>query len=170
MTAEINTDDARGLLARGLDVPATDELPAELPYLALRDPDGAERLGSALAEQCRSYAPTGLLTWEEPHDLVLAHIVARTLGIGAVRAYNQDGLVAFQGTFAPTGRVLLVADTYRSAESVRALCSLAGQQGQQVVGAAALRDIGGPGHAELDQQDVPLVAVLATDTTDHADG
>lgn len=141
-------------------------------FVGLGDPEGTERLGRALAERCASLEPTCLLVWERPHDLVLAHVAARALGVPAVRAFNLDGLVSFEGDFPPGRRTVLLADAFRAAEPVRAMCALAAQQGQQVVGAAALVDLQGPGTDELAQQQVSLSAltVRTAEETETSDG
>jgi hypothetical protein len=154
MSSELSSSEIEGLLSRGISGNGAG-------YVSIRDPHGAEQLAVELARRCQAQRPTCLLIWERPHDLILAHCVAREMGVTAVRAYDSDGLVGFEGDFpAAGGRVLLLADTFSSAESVRAMRAVAEQQGQEVVAAAALRDLGGPGHEELDLLQVPLIALV----------
>ncbi len=109
-------------------------------YNGLVDPPGAEDLGRRLAEQARALAPTVVLLWEDPEDVVLGHIVARELGVPAARGYNADGLVGLVGSLPAAGRVLLLADAFRDPTAVRALRALVHQQGGEVAGTAVLLD------------------------------
>lgn len=129
-------------------------------YNGLHDPEGAEQLGHGLAQALREFHPTRLLIWQEPADIVLGYIVARKLGIPAIRSYDLDGLVAVDGTFGDGGRLVLVADAFREAEPVRAMCALARQQGHEVVAVGALVSIDGPGSDELKVQGVPAVSLM----------
>lgn len=154
MSSELSTSEIESLLSRGITRNGAG-------YVGIRDPHGAEQLAVELARRCQDHRPTCLVIWERPHDLILAHCVAREMGVAAVRTYDSDGLVGLEGDFpAAGGRVLLLADTFTSAESVRAMRAVAEQHGQEVVAAAALRDVGGPGYEELDLLKVPLVALV----------
>ena len=158
------------LLSRGgLIVPAGEpEAPAgismTLPtYNALQDPRSSEQLGRELAEELRRYDPEALLIWQAPHDIVLGFVVARELGIATIRSYDLEGLVGYDGAFGEGERLALVADAFREAEPVRAMCALVRQQGREVVAAGALASIQGPGSDELEAQGVPLVSLVAID-------
>lgn len=155
----------RNLLGRGgLIVPEPEEgsLTLTLPrYNGLQHPDGAEQLGSELASSLREFDATALLIWEGPQDLVLAYVVARELGVHAIRSYDRDGLVGFEGDFLPEGRVVLVADAFREAEPIRAMCALARHQGQEVKAAGALIAVPGQGTQELQRQGVQLVSLIS---------
>lgn len=154
MSAELSRSEIEDLIARGLNSSGTG-------YTALTDPQGAERLGAELARRCEAHRPSCLLIWQGPHDLVLAHIVARTLGTPIVRAHNSEGLVEIDGTFPKDGgRVLLVGDVFISAEVVRALCATAQQQGQKVVAAASLREPGASARVQLHDDGIPLIVLL----------
>lgn len=129
-------------------------------YNGLQDPEGSEQLGHDLARELSEFEPTRLLIWQDSADIVLGYVVARTLGIPAIRSYDLDGLVAFDGTFDDGGRLVLVADAFRRAEPVRAMCALARQQSHEVVAAGALVSIEGPGSDELELQGVPAVSLV----------
>ena len=70
--------------------------------------------------------------------MLLAHIVARELGVGVVRAYDADGRVAYTGTFPAAARVAVVTDLVRDDTAVRALRQLVAQQSGEVVAIGAL--------------------------------
>jgi adenine/guanine phosphoribosyltransferase-like PRPP-binding protein len=153
-----------GLSAPTPDTGSTPATPMALPkYNALQDPRASEQLARDLAEELRRYDPAILLIWQAPHDIVLGFVVARELGISAIRSYDLEGLVGYDGAFEDGGRLVLVADAFREAEPVRAMCALARQQGHPVVAAGALVSIQGPGLDELNAQDVPLVSLVGLD-------
>lgn len=144
------------LEAGGADLTAT----PNSAYNALLDPEGAETLSGLLADALAEYQPDGVVIWQDPHDVVLAYAVARRLGVSAVRTYDADGLVGFDGRFPEGDRVVLVASTFRAPEVVRAMCALVRQQGKTVVAAASLV---GPAAAvveELSDQGVPHVSLV----------
>jgi hypothetical protein len=104
------------------------------------DPVGAEELGCLLAEASRDAAVDVVVVWQDAEDLVLAHVVARELGVRVVRTFDADGLVGHHGDFPPNARALIVADTLRDPSVGRALEQLVRQQGGQVIAAAVLID------------------------------
>lgn len=114
---------------------------ALLKYSALRDPEGAERLATTLAKLVRRLdeTPNLIVVWGDSEDAVLAHIVARELGIRSIRTWDADGLVAHSGSLPDTGaRALLLTDVLHDATPVRALETFIEQHDGSVVGIAAL--------------------------------
>lgn len=167
MTDELRAVDIVELLGRGgLTIPehegdSESSLGAVLAiYSALRDPQGAEQLGRELARSLRGFEPTAVLIWEAPYDVVLGFVVAREIEVQAIRSYDLEGLVGFEGKFDGEGRVVLVGDIFREAEPVRAMHSLAEQHHHQVVAAGSLLSVEGPGTEELERLGVPLVSLI----------
>jgi len=119
-------------------------------YSALSDPDGAERLGLAVAERVRGRGANVVVIWEEPEDAVLAHIVARELGVRTVRTWNEEGLVGHAGTLPDTPRALLLADAFRDVEPLLAMKAFVEQQGGSVVAAGVLVTTGAEDEAGLE--------------------
>ncbi|MPZ87421.1 MAG: hypothetical protein GEU81_04970 [Nitriliruptorales bacterium] len=109
-------------------------------YDGLRDPAGAEELATELAERVADLQPTLVMLWEPPEDVLLGHILARELGIRAVRCFDADGLVSCAGDVGAGERVLVVADAFRDEHSLQAMVSLVAQRGSSVVGRACLVD------------------------------
>lgn len=107
-------------------------------YNPLADPPGAEALGQALANALREVSPTVVLVWERPEDGVLGHVVARELGLRAVRAYDAEGLVGHGPGLDEGARIALVADAIRDVQPVRAARGLADQLGGALVATAVL--------------------------------
>lgn len=111
---------------------------ATMKYNGMLDPAGAEELVRALAQGARHLNPNLVIIWEEVEDVVLAHILARELSVNVVRAFDDDGLVGFMGSFPQGARALLVTDLVRSESPLRAVEELVSQQGGQMVGLAVL--------------------------------
>ena len=129
------------MAAGGLD---PDELANGTPaavvpkYNGLLDARGVEQLGAELARRLADHGPELVLVWQDVEDVLLAHIVARELGVGVVRAYDADGRVAYTGTFPAAARVAIVTDLVRDDTAVRALRQLVAQQSGEVVGIGTL--------------------------------
>ncbi len=136
----------RGGLARSSEAGAGGEEAATLrtarvpKYDGLADPTGAEELGRLLADRVREFKPTAVLLWEDPQDIVLGHVVARELGVHAVRSYNEEGLAQLVGVLPPKSRVVLLADAFREPGFVRAMSGVVEQHDGAVVGTAVLAD------------------------------
>jgi adenine/guanine phosphoribosyltransferase-like PRPP-binding protein len=148
----VNDRDVAALLDAG-GMATADGTPAK--YNALADPAGAEDLARRLAEQARNLNPTVVAVWEDPEDAILGHVVARELGVRAVRAWNADGLVGQSGPLQSGDRVLLVLDAVRDPRSVLAVHGVVARDGATLVGTAVLTatdaldqaraDLGDPG-------------------------
>lgn len=112
----MNDLDVRATLGRGgMDLPDdADPAAASIPaYDPLRDPAGADRLAGHLADRLRVFEPTHVVVWEEPHDAGLAVLVARHLQIGAIRTWNEEGLISSGAPLLLGIRAVLVADAIR---------------------------------------------------------
>lgn len=124
---------------------------AALPkYSPLSDPIGAERLGATLAERVRAREPNVVVVWEDSEDAILAYIVARELGVRAVRTWNADGLVAHAGSLPPDAQALILADAFRDATPLLAMKAFIEQQGGLVTAAAVLVKTAGVTAAGVD--------------------
>lgn len=149
---------AGSIPATELEAAADDGSVSQPPkYNGMLDPQGAETLGRVLAEALASYDPTRVLIWEDPPDLILAHVVARELSATVVRAFDADGLVAFTGDFSSNARAVLLADTFRDPRVVQALAALVHQQHGDLVATAELFTVSGAAENEL--PDVPAVVL-----------
>ncbi|MBK1787567.1 hypothetical protein [Prauserella cavernicola] len=103
-----------------------------------RSPRDVEVLGRALAESLRPRNPETLVVWNTSDEAVLAHAVARELGVIVRRASEVEGILALDEPMAPGTRVALVATTWdgRWLETLRRL--VLGSGGELVVAAAVL--------------------------------
>lgn len=136
-------------------------------YNGMLDPAGADTLGRELAEVLVAYRPTTVLIWEDPTDLILAHVTSRELSATVVQAFDADGLVGFIGTFPPESKVVLLADVFREYRIVKALALLVEQQGGTVVATAELFTVFGESLAHL--PGVPSVVLAQLDPTSPDD-
>ena len=90
--------------------------------------------------------------------VIIGHEVARALGVRALFAERQDGMLVLRRGFVlgETDRVLVVEDVVTTGGSTRETMQVASASGAQVVGAAAIVDRSG-GRAQLG---VPFEALL----------
>jgi orotate phosphoribosyltransferase len=128
--------------------------------LVLQIPSDAERLGSALASRVRELRPTVVLS-PALGGVVIGHEVARALGIRALFAERQDGVLTLRRGFmlAETDRVLVVEDVLTTGGSTRETMQVATAAGGRVVGVASIVDRSG-GAVTFE---VPFHALLAVD-------
>jgi orotate phosphoribosyltransferase len=126
--------------------------------LVLQHPEHAEMLGRALAARVASLEPTVVLS-PALGGLVIGHEVGRALGVRAIFAERQDGILTLRRGFglAARDRVLVVEDVVTTGGSTGETMKVAVAAGGHVVGAAAIVDRSG-GETAFD---VPFHALLA---------
>jgi len=125
--------------------------------LVLQYPSDAEALGRALAARVRRLRPTAVLS-PALGGVVIGHEVGRALGVRAMFAERQDGVLTLRRGFiiAETDRVLVVEDVLTTGGSTRETMQVAIAAGGHVVGAASIVDRSG-GAARFD---LPFEALL----------
>lgn len=128
--------------------------------LVLQHPESAERLGRAVADGVRHLRPTVVLS-PALGGVVIGHEVGRALGVRALFAERQDGILMLRRGFSleASDRVLIVEDVCTTGGSTRETMQVATAAGGQVVGAASIVDRSG-GRASFD---VPFHALLGVD-------
>jgi orotate phosphoribosyltransferase len=116
----------------------------------LQDPARAGTLGSAVADLVRDLRPTMVLS-PALGGIVIGHEVGRALGVRALFAERQDGVLTLRRGFmiAESDRVLVVEDVLTTGASTRETAQVAQAAGGRVVGVAAIVDRSG-GHAIFD--------------------
>jgi len=126
--------------------------------LVLQHPREAEACGAAIADKVRGQAPAAVLS-PALGGIVIGQEVARALGIRAIFAERQEGVLTLRRGFSltPGERVLVVEDVVTTGGSTRETIEVARAAGAEVTGAAAIIDRSG-GQQRLD---VPFSA-LAT--------
>ena len=127
--------------------------------LVLQYPNHAEALGRALGARASDLGVTAVLS-PALGGIVIGQEVGRALGVRALFAERQDGVLTLRRgfTLAPSDRVLVVEDVVTTGGSTRETMQVAVAAGGTVVGAAAIIDRSG-GHAELGVPFYPLVRI-----------
>jgi orotate phosphoribosyltransferase len=125
--------------------------------LVLQHPDHAARLGREIAHAVEPLRATVVLS-PALGGIVIGHEVARALGVRALFAERQDGILTLRRGFmlAETDRVLVVEDVLTTGASTRETMQVATASGGRVVGIAAIVDRSA-GQAAFD---VPYHALL----------
>jgi orotate phosphoribosyltransferase len=125
--------------------------------LVLQHPAHAETLGRAIAALVRDLRSTVVLS-PALGGVVIGHEVGRALGVRAVFAERQDGVLTLRRGFMldEADRVLVVEDVLTTGGSTRETMQVATSAGARVLGIAAIVDRSG-GTALFD---VPFQALL----------
>ena len=111
--------------------------------LVLQYPELATRLGEALAGRTRHLQPTVVLS-PALGGVVIGQEVGRALGVRAIFAERQDGMLTLRRGFtvSPQDRVLVVEDVITTGGSTRETIDVATAAGAHVLGAGAIVDRG----------------------------
>jgi orotate phosphoribosyltransferase len=122
--------------------------------LVLQYPEFATALGDALAARTSHLQATAVLS-PALGGIVIGQEVGRALGVRALFAERQDGVLTLRRgfTLAPADRVLIVEDVITTGGSTLETARAADAAGAAVVGAAAIIDRGAdPGKLALPLQ------------------
>ncbi len=131
--------------------------------LILQYPKEAGALGEALAERTRQSTPR-VVVGPALGGIVIAHEVARALGVRAIFAERSDGRMTLRRGFVvePGERVLVVEDVITTGGSAQEVARLVQEAGGILVGVAGLVDRSGgrvrftAPHAALISLDLPV--------------
>lgn len=128
--------------------------------LVLQHPRDAEALGAALGNRVRSLGAHTVLS-PALGGIVIGQEVGRALGVRAIFAERQDGVLTLRRGFSlePGETVLVVEDVVTTGGSTRETMEVARAAGAAVVGACSIVDRSG-GNQQLD---VPYHALLPMD-------
>ena len=112
--------------------------------LVLQHPRDAEVCGASLADLVRELAPTVVLS-PALGGIVIGQEVARALGVRAIFAERQEGVLTLRRGFSldSADRVLVVEDVVTTGGSTRETIDVARAAGAQVVAAGAIIDRSG---------------------------
>src|SRR5262252_9769555 len=107
--------------------------------LVLQHPQHAETLGKAIAARTKELRATVVLS-PALGGVVIGHEVGRALGVRAIFAERQDGIMTLRRgfTLSERDRVLVVEDVMTTGGSTKETMDVARAAGAQVVGAAAI--------------------------------
>jgi orotate phosphoribosyltransferase len=114
--------------------------------LVLQYPAHAEALGRAVADRVRHLKPSVVLS-PALGGVVIGHEVGRALGIRALFAERQDGLLTLRRGFmlSETDRVVVIEDVVTTGGSTKETIQVAAAAGGHVVGAASIVNRSGSG-------------------------
>ncbi|HUK37014.1 MAG TPA: orotate phosphoribosyltransferase [Vicinamibacterales bacterium] len=128
--------------------------------LVLSQPEWAAMLGSAMAERVRRVRATVVLS-PALGGVVIGHEVGRALGVRAIFAERQDGMLTLRRgfTLSERDRVLVVEDVMTTGGSTRETMNVARAAGAQVVGAASIVNRSS-GPMTFEKFDVPVESLL----------
>lgn len=112
--------------------------PNETP-LTLDDPARTERVGARLAERLRGHGITVVVCWDASEDAVLAHVVARELGVGLRLAEEVEGIITLERPLPEAAVVALVAEDLTARTAVAGLAGVTRHSGAQVAAVATTR-------------------------------
>jgi orotate phosphoribosyltransferase len=130
--------------------------------LVLQHPPTAELLGREIAALARAIRPVPTVVLSPAlGGIIIGYEVARALGVRALFAERQDGILTLRRGFllAESDRVLVVEDVVTTGGSTRETMQVATAAGGRIVGAAAIVDR----RAEAPPFDVPFHALLPVD-------
>ena len=130
--------------------------------LVLQYPEHAARLGDALAAPFRATGAQSVLA-PAIGGILVAHEVARALGVRALFTERENGVMRLRRGFAltPGERCLVVEDVITTGGSTREVLECVRASGGAVVGVGSLIDRSG-GAAAFDVKRVALATVSAT--------
>lgn len=105
----------------------------------LAQPATTETTGRHLAKQLNEVGAQAVLCWDVTEDAVLAHVVARELGVPLWRAVDVEGMIELARAIPKNTSVVLVADTLRQPTSLAGLMGIVSHHGGRAVGVATAR-------------------------------
>jgi hypothetical protein len=121
-------------------------------------PATMEQLGAELASMVEAFRPSAVVCWLDADEVVLAHCVARALGVPVSRADENLGLLTLEPELpSDVQRVLMVASSWRMETPVGSLFSLLENRGKRVCAVVSL--LPGIDKPVMFPRDVPYVVV-----------
>ena len=128
--------------------------------LVLQHPQHAALLGEAIAFETKALRPTVVLA-PALGGVIIGHEVGRALGVRAIFAERQDGLLQLRRgfTISESDRVLIIEDVLTTGKSTRETMLVASAAGGHIVGVGSIVDRSG-GTARFD---VPYHSLLPVD-------
>jgi len=112
--------------------------------LVMQHPKHAETLGRMLGDQLRLLNVTAILS-PALGGLIIGHEVARALGVRAIFAERQDGVLSLRRGFSlsPDDRVIVIEDVVTTGGSTKETVAVAERAGAEVIGAGTIIDRSG---------------------------
>lgn len=105
----------------------------------LDDPARTERVGTRLADRLSGKGITAVVCWNASEDAVLAHVVARELGVGLRLADEIEGIITLEGVLPDGAVVALVGSELTARTAVSGLAGVARHSGGRIAAVATVR-------------------------------
>jgi len=105
----------------------------------LDDPARTERSGVRLAERLGGRGITAVVCWDASEDAVLAHVVARELGVELRLADEVEGIITLERPLPDGAVVALVGAELTARTAVSGLAGVARHSGARVAAVATVR-------------------------------
>lgn len=105
----------------------------------LDDPARTERVGTRLAQRLAGQGITAIVCWDASEDAVLAHVVARELGVGLRLADEIEGIVTLERTLPDGAVVAMVGAELTARTAVSGLAGVVRHSGGRVAAVATVR-------------------------------
>lgn len=117
------------------EAPEVNEEPATLPV----DRKETEKAGKKLAQALGSQSVSVVVCWDKAEDAVLAHVVARELGVPVCYAYESGGIMGLESKLPAGASAALVADVFTHQNDLAGLAGVVTNSGYTVVAVATRR-------------------------------
>jgi len=117
------------------EAPDVNEEPATLPV----DPKETEKAGKKLAQALGSQSISVVVCWDKAEDAVLAHVVARELGVPVCYAYESGGIMGLESRLPAGASTALVSDVFRHQNDLAGLAGVVTNSGYTVAAVATRR-------------------------------
>lgn len=112
-----------------------EDVDATLPV----DPKETEKAGKKLAQALGSQSISVVVCWDKAEDAVLAHVVARELGVPVCYAYESGGIMGLESKLTAGASAALVADVFTHQNDLAGLAGVVTNSGYTVVAVATRR-------------------------------
>lgn len=105
----------------------------------LDDPARTERVGARLAERLAGKGVTAVVCWDSSEDAVIAHVVARELGVGLRLADEVEGIITLEHPLPDDALVALVGEELTARTAVSGLAGVTRHSGARIAAVATVR-------------------------------
>jgi hypothetical protein len=102
-------------------------------YETARSADAAERIGAVLAARARAAGATAIVGFVDPDDSVVAHVVARELGVPRATIEEDLGLLTLSPELPTGSRVVLIGLAERSTRDTAGALSMLEGHGFELI-------------------------------------
>ncbi|MGH3354945.1 MAG: hypothetical protein ACRDOJ_03545 [Nocardioidaceae bacterium] len=99
--------------------------------------EAGRKLATEVVDRLGGKQPTAVACWENADDAVLAHVVARELGVPVWHALEVEGLVSLDRDLDDEPAAVLVLESLQAASDIAGLAGVVANNGGQIVAVAS---------------------------------